>query len=307
MNANTNRSGRDNVGVLMSWLPGDQGPLHMSPIFSSKPKDPARQELRNREEAIAEIENWNLLYVALTRAKEAVYISGLANKLDQPIAPNSWYDRLHRAGVNCADKLDDVVYKAKPTSDVLNSHEFFDFNVSWQGESSLLAPFDEELMSPEQQKVIDLGVAFHAIMEHVMRMGIKKIEEVPSSDELVSWLNIDANLVNDARRYAMNVLSSDVVKDFFFGSEIENSWEELDIASSDGRLLRIDRLVELPNQLLILDYKLSIPDVTHDLYQKYQLQMATYRESVAKLRPDKEVKSYLLSGKGEFLEMKGPN
>ncbi len=308
MNTNTNRSGRDNVGVLMSWLPGDQGPLHMSPIFSGKPKDPARQELRDQEEAIAEIENWNLLYVALTRAKEAVYISGLANKADQPIAPNSWYDRLDRAGVKPLNEFNDVVvHKAKSISDAINSHEFFDFEVTWQGESSSLAPFDEELISPEQQKVIDLGVAFHAIMEHVMRIGIQNARELPSNDELVSWLNIDSDLVNDARRCAMNVLSSDFSKDFFFSAEIENSWEELDIASSDGRLLRIDRLVELPNQLLILDYKLSIPDITHDLYQKYQLQMATYRECVSKLRPDKEVKSYLLSGKGELLEMNGPN
>ena len=152
-----------------------------------------------------------------------------------------------------------------------------------------------------------MGVAFHAIMEHVMRMGIQNAQDLPSEAELVSWLNIDFHLVSDARQCAMNVLSSDFANDFFFSADIKNSWEELDIASSDGRLLRIDRLVELPNQLLILDYKLSIPDVTHDLYEKYQLQMATYRQCVAKLRPDKEVKSYLLSGKGELLEMNGPH
>ena len=140
-----------------------------------------------------------------------------------------------------------------------------------------------------------------------MRMGIRQVEDLPSCDELVSWLNIDPNLINDARRCAVNVLSSNFAEKFFFSSEIQGAWEELDIASSDGRLLRIDRLIELPNQLLILDYKLSIPEVTHELYQKYQLQMATYRQCVSKLRPDKEVKSYLLSGKGELLEMNGPN
>jgi ATP-dependent helicase/nuclease subunit A len=190
---------------------------------------------------------------------------------------------------------------------MVDSHEFFDFEVTWQGDADLSAPFDEELITPEQQKVIDLGVAFHAIMEHVMRMGIRQVEDLPSGDELVSWLNIDPNLIIDARRCAVNVLSSNFAEKFFFSSEIQGAWEELDIASCDGRLLRIDRLIELPNQLLILDYKLSIPEVTHELYQKYQLQMATYRQCVSKLRPDKEVKSYLLSGKGELLEMNGPN
>lgn len=308
MNTNTTRSGHDNVGVLMSWMPGDQGPQHISPIFSSKPKDPARQELRDREDVIAEIENWNLLYVALTRAKEAIYVSGLVNKADKPIAANSWYDRLERAGVKKIEEQDDVVSDAvESTGDMVDSHEFFDFEVTWQGDADLSAPFDEELITPEQQKVIDLGVAFHTIMEHVMRMGIRQVEDLPSGDELVSWLNIDPNLIIDARRCAVNVLSSNFAEKFFFSSEIQGAWEELDIASSDGRLLRIDRLIELPNQLLILDYKLSIPEVTHELYQKYQLQMATYRQCVSKLRPDKEVKSYLLSGKGELLEMNGPN
>ncbi|MFM9156258.1 MAG: 3'-5' exonuclease, partial [Polynucleobacter victoriensis] len=308
MNTNTTRSGHDNVGVLMSWMPGDQGPQHISPIFSGKPKDPARQELRDREDAIAEIENWNLLYVALTRAKEAVYISGLVNKSDKPVAANSWYDRLERAGVKEIEVQDDVATEViKSSGDMVDSHEFFDFEVAWQGEADVSAPFDEELITPEQQKVIDLGVAFHAIMEHVMRMGIRHVEDLPPSDELVSWLNIDSKLASDARRCAVNVLSSDFAEKFFFSNEIQNAWEELDIASSDGRLLRIDRLIELPNQLLILDYKLSIPEVTHELYQKYQLQMATYRQCVSKLRPDKEVKSYLLSGKGELLEMNGPN
>ena len=308
MNTNTIRSGHDNVGVLMSWLPGDQGPEHMSPVFSSKPKDPARQALRDSEAAIADIENWNLLYVALTRAKEAVYISGLANKGDKPVAANSWYDRLERAGVKRMTELDDVALHAiESTSNSVDRHEFFDFEVTWQGTSNISEPFDEELITPEQQKVIDLGVAFHAIMEHVMRMGIQDPQDLPDSGELMAWLNISPELIDDARRCAANVLSSNQAKDFFFNPQIQNAWEELDIASPDGRLLRIDRLIELPDQLLILDYKLSIPEVTDDMYQKYQLQMATYRQCVSDLRPDKEVKSYLLSGKGEFLEMSGPH
>lgn len=309
MNANTTKSGHDNVGVLMSWLPGDQGPEHMSPIFPGKLKDPARQGLRDGEAAIAEIENWNLLYVALTRAKEAVYISGLANKGDNQIAANSWYDRLDRAGFKPPEQFDstDIPNEIPSIASETNTHEFLDFEVTWKGPTNTSAPFDEELITPEQQKVIDLGVAFHAIMEHVMRMGIQDAKDLPSSDELMSWLNIGPDLIEGARRCAMNVLSSDQTKDFFFSPQIQQAWEELDIASADGRLLRIDRLIELPDRLLILDYKLSIPDLTDDLYQKYQLQMSTYRQCVSTLRPDKEVKSYLLSGKGQLLEMNGPN
>jgi ATP-dependent helicase/nuclease subunit A len=304
MNANVNRSSRDSVSVLMSWPPGDLGPDHISPMFSAKPKDPAREVLRQNEKDIEIIENWNLLYVALTRAKEAVYISGSAAKGDQAIAPNSWYDRLIRAGIPQRDVL---VQSSRKTVDAGSAisvpQEFLDFKVTWQGEVREPAYFDEELIDPERQQVIDLGVAFHAIMEHLMRAKIQSTSELPNSEELKAWLKIDSNFVEPARQCAIKILSSEKAKKFFFDENIINSWEELDISTQDGRLLRIDRLIELPQELMILDYKLSIPKPEDELYAKYALQMATYRECVARLRPDKAIKSFLLSGQGEILEM----
>ncbi len=311
MNTNTNKSGRDNVGVLMSWLPGSDAPDHISPIFSAKPKDPAREFLREQEEQIAQIENWNLLYVALTRAKEAVYISGSANKGDSKsetaIAKNSWYDRMVRAGVKEIPEAPELVsppvgqHPISPSSDIKQS--FADFNVLWRGIANTNIRFDEELVSVEKQNMIDLGVAFHAVMEHVMRAGITDSSELPDTNEIIAWLNISPDLAIDARRCALNVLSSAKAQNFFFDPAIQAAWEELDIADSNGRLLRIDRLIELPSELIILDYKLSIPDPNSDLFTKYDAQMRTYRECVAQLRPDKPVKSYLLGANGDVLEM----
>jgi ATP-dependent helicase/nuclease subunit A len=151
--------------------------------------------------------------------------------------------------------------------------------------------------------MIDLGVAFHAVMEHVMRAGIADSSHIPSAEEIVAWLNISPELAPEARRCALNVLNSEKTKHFFFDPTIQASWEELDIADPNGRLLRIDRLIELPSELLILDYKLSIPDPKSKLFAKYNSQMSTYRECVAQLRPDKPVKSYLLGVNGDVLEM----
>ena len=311
LNTNTNKSGRDNVGVLMSWLPGNDAPDHISPIFSAKPKDPAREFLREQEEQISQIENWNLLYVAMTRAKEAVYISGSANKGDSKseaaIAKNSWYDRMVRAGVEVmpdSSELPTILTdqnSANPNTAI--DQLFADFNVSWRGKPDANIRFDEELVSVEQQNMIDLGVAFHAVMEHVMRSGIRDSSEIPSAEEITAWLNLSPEVATEARRCALNVLNSGKTKHFFFDPTIQASWEELDVADSNGRLLRIDRLIELPGELIILDYKLSIPNPTNELFAKYDAQMSTYRECVAQLRPDKPVKSYLLGANGDVLEM----
>jgi ATP-dependent helicase/nuclease subunit A len=314
MNTNTSKSARDNVGVLMSWLPGNDAPDHISPTFSAKPKDPAREFLREQEEQISQIENWNLLYVALTRAKEAVYISGSANKGDPEgdaaIAKNSWYDRLARAGVKPMPDSPELAINLLDQNAVTNHSDmkqpfesFADFNVSWRGETDKNIRFDEELVSVDQQRMIDLGVAFHAVMEHVMRAGISDSSEMPSAEEIIAWLNISPELATDARRCALNVLNSVKAKHFFFDPSIQASWEELDVADSNGRLLRIDRLIELPSELIILDYKLSISEPSSDLFAKYDAQMSIYRECVTQLRPDKPVKSYLLGANGDVLEM----
>ena len=201
-------------------------------------------------------------------------------------------------------ELPAVFVDQKPISENIDIEQSFaDFNVLWRGIANTNIRFDEELVSAEKQEMIDLGVAFHAVMEHVMRAGIKDSSEVPSAEEIIAWLNISPDLVADARRCALNVLNSAKAKQFFFDPAIQAAWEELDIADSNGRLLRIDRLIELPNELLILDYKLSIPDPNSDLFTKYDAQMRTYRECVAQLRPDKPVKSYLLGANGDVLEM----
>lgn len=317
MNTNTNKSGKDNVGVLMSWLPGNDAPDHISPTFSAKPKDPARESLREQEEQISQIENWNLLYVALTRAKEAVYVSGVAGKGDlegdAAIAKNSWYDRLARASVKpMPDSPEQPINLLDKNRGVSNSdneqiiksfQSFADFNVSWRGEVNRSIRFDEESVSVDQQRMIDLGVAFHAVMEHVARAGIRNSSEMPSEQEIIAWLNIPSELASDARQCALNVLNSPKTKNFFFNPAIQTAWEELDIADSNERLLRIDRLIELPDQLIILDYKLSIPDPASELFTQYDAQMKIYRECVALLRPDKPTKSYLLGANGDVLEM----
>ena len=126
---------------------------------------------------------------------------------------------------------------------------------------------------------------------------------MPSDNELSAWLHIDKDVIGQARACAIKVLESKQAAQFFFNGDIQSSWEELDIATHDGRLLRIDRLVELSDRLVILDYKLSIPEESDPLYDKYRRQMSVYRESVSRLRSDKPVESYLLSANGDVLAL----
>lgn len=303
MNANTSRSNQDHVGVLMNWQPDQSAPSHMSPFFSGKPRDLARQHLREQEDAIAQIENWNLLYVALTRAKESVYISGAAAKANQAINDLSWYGRLSRAGIPELE-MDDSFFETAQTIQEPKSMDqsFKDFVVSWRGQART-ALFAEDLVLSQDQQMIDLGVAFHLVMEHVTRLSLSNADQLPNAEALMSWLNLPRQLAQEARSCALMTLQSPATQHFFFDSNILQRWAELDIADSEGRLLRIDALVEYPDYLAILDYKLSIPQTDTELFKKYQKQLTVYESAVSALRPDKPLKTFLISAEGEVLEL----
>ena len=309
MNANSARSNQDHVGVLMNWQPEDDAPNHISPFFASKPKDLARQHLREQEEKIAEIENWNLLYVALTRAKESIYISGTqakGAKSEAPASEGSWYARLLKANVPEMDSdqlVESAHERALPIAELSHPSQIKDFVVSWEGSVTQVKSSHENIFNVEEQYLLDWGVAFHAVMEHVMRMPLTHIDQMPSAEELVAWLNLPSSLAIKARQSALNILGSAQANQFFFNPDILASWEELDISDESGRLLRFDRLIELPDRLIVLDYKLSIPEASSEAFRKYQIQMAVYRQAVSLLRPEKNVQSYLLSANGEVLEI----
>ncbi|WP_137679063.1 double-strand break repair helicase AddA [Aurantiacibacter suaedae] len=56
-------------------------------------------------------EHWRLLYVAMTRAEEALFIGGALGKLEKEPAPDSWYSRL--APLFAGDPLEDDIWGAR--------------------------------------------------------------------------------------------------------------------------------------------------------------------------------------------------
>jgi len=66
----------------------------------------------------------------------------------------------------------------------------------------------------------------------------------------------------------------------------------------------MDRLVELDDHLAIIDYKLTIPKEGSEQYEKYRAQLKNYQAELTRIREDKPNKAYLISSKGEMVEVK---
>ena len=81
------------------------------------------------------------------------------------------------------------------------------------------------------------------------------------------------------------------------------AWNELDIASQDGKSFRMDRLVEFDTHLAIIDYKLTIPPEGSEQYEKYCKQLANYQKVLERIRSDKPSKAFLISSLGELKQL----
>ena len=62
----------------------------------------------------------------------------------------------------------------------------------------------------------------------------------------------------------------------------------------------MDRLVELDDHLAIIDYKLTIPELGSEKYEKYRKQLQGYQTELTRIRKDKPNKAYLISSEGKM-------
>jgi ATP-dependent helicase/nuclease subunit A len=119
----------------------------------------------------------------------------------------------------------------------------------------------------------------------------------------MNWLGVDQEGAIKLLTHAQKVLTTPELKRYLTSGEWLQAWNELDIASQDGKSYRMDRLVEFDDHLAIIDYKLTIPEAGSDKYEKYRKQLQGYQAELTRIRKDKPNKAYLISSKGEIKEI----
>jgi ATP-dependent helicase/nuclease subunit A len=327
-NANTSKQKKDSSSVLFDWPLGQNAPQGLS-IYNSKLPSEYVKKLLAEEEKIALKENWNLLYVAMTRAKQCLVVSGLGKKKtsNNPslINDESWYAYLMAAGlaeINSEElmSLDINSYSESKVMLKTTTTIIEEVNASFPILPSMPAVIlkdqsEQEDQEDEGTKLVtndnstsfaqELGTAIHLILErHLNDVDRRKAFEVlPEVSVLQHWLNIDAKLMNGAFNAAQTILSQPHLLNYFDPSKYLNAWNELDLIDENSNLLKVDRLVELNEKLVILDYKLNIPAPGTDALSKYENQIKKYAAIIRRLRSDKVVEGYLVDQHGDIYQI----
>lgn len=271
----TSRPRPDGARLHVEWSPERPAPTHAS-FVGPGGAGVARRALLEREAVLREREDRNLLYVALTRARLGVVVSGTRASAAGLGTWYGWLDGVDAPPARPAGAPGNGTDAAAPPS------------VPGDG-----APRPGQVVVPDLPPLhvgvraagptegagdalaVELGHALHRALEWL----------AGGHDEATVLAGLSAFALDETQRRAALTRANTVLRvealqpAFAPGGRAVN---ELDIVAADGTLGRIDRLARVGDDAWIIDYKWSV-DATRR--PEYLEQLAGYRARVAATRP----------------------
>ena len=236
----------DGAGVLVSWSPASAAPEHLSLVARG---DDARDETRAAwfaaDDAQCEQEDWNLLYVAATRARQVLVVSGSRSEREPA---TSWYRRMQAAAAFSVGAAPSEV--GEPIDDKRRLRDFLPEPLATGQRAAIVVDTD----------AMRLGRAWHALLEHG--------KDAPA-DSIARLHGLTREQAAEALAAAAHVRTT-LPQLFAAGGSAE-----LELVAADGELLRVDRLAEIDGTLWVIDFKWRM---TEQERPQYEAQVRRYAE-----------------------------
>ncbi|MBV0899518.1 MAG: UvrD-helicase domain-containing protein [Wolbachia endosymbiont of Fragariocoptes setiger] len=219
-----------------------------------------------------------LLYVALTRAEDELYIFG-----KEPVQNGSWYDLITSHGGPYEKKLlkegIEVLCINSSYPYIYKKHDYFDVPaISLPKNLTNLKTFK---IRSEKNKNCTRGKVIHSILQYIpkiekqrRKIWVKKyLENTDDKDEIYE------KIIAFDEKYGHLEGQSEVT----LGGMIDNK----------SIIVRLDRLCVVKDKVIIIDYK-SHRNISPSLLEEIKIQMHTYKVLVQKIYPNKPVECLVI-------------
>ena len=332
LDANAEKKNKEGNDVLLDWPTHDQRPSHFSLYADQASRGKKRAPLFEQDAAQQAREEMNLLYVAMTRAQQALIVSGNSkgeDKEEKKKSP-SWYDRI-AAAIS--------VIPAQAGIQVIEQASRSETNPLCRPLRGDIESLDSRLRGNDGRGVVALppilptgtratsntlqqqrGIWLHALLQHLTptvsprppageRLG-EITSDLPASGlsrmasssirvALQHHLAIPSAEIDSLWQQAQHLLTSPQLARFFGAQHYRNACNEMPYVNALGELKRIDRLVEFDDEVWVLDYKLGeSADAA-----RYRAQMLEYRSAMQTVYAGKTVRCALVFADGVLSEV----
>jgi ATP-dependent helicase/nuclease subunit A len=298
-------------GWLVEWPSGDARPRHFLLAGRADVRDGLSRELADRQKARDEREALNLLYVAVTRARQYLFVSAFESRRGDPAA--SWHGVCRVAVERLSDGGSAALPGALPDAVAYRSGIFpqapeatRESTESAIEDAGLRGPFiasarmsapshdDEGLRDADSAA---RGIAIHWLLQQLA--DGRSLSDASLPTRLAAVLGTAPELA-DCRSWvaeAERVIAAPALRRFFDAATIQRSWNEVSVqALVDGQLRGgiIDRLVDDGSRLWILDYKTAPRPQPDEMAMRYRGQLAAYADGISALWPGRSVSAGLV-------------
>lgn len=257
-----------------------------SSIAESRYSEEFENEMNKREGDLL-----NTVYVAFTRAESRLYIltedppQDPPKRLTFPLMMSRFQSRMKEEnettffwGEKIRSLPKDKGEEVKPD---IHLHKYH--SSAWNKKVSLSLEMRSQWDESEKQDLDSrsYGSLLHEILSQVYEL--KDLENVLLKFQMAGKITANMRIEINAQLTAL-LLRPEVSP--YFNSKLK-SRNESSILTDKGEILRPDKLVEIDDRLIILDYKSGMPKA------EYQIQLKEYKEQISKISK-KEVVAYLL-------------
>ena len=318
---------RSSLSTLIDWPVENKKPTHFQLVPASKLQDRQTKSLTKQIKDAQQKEDANLLYVAITRARQYLFISGCQPDRG-PFA--NWYQPLFTALQSLSNNTDEQADKHLSYS--FGEHALCDDTISTRADNTkreliiddaltqkihtlekpqvMLAPSRADIhtnssnteqndRNTDNQLAKQRGIVIHRMLE------LLTLDDKQSADTIIKRVSYEMQIQQNKQleswfAIALSNYSHPDLQKIFKPDDIIKIYNECPIQYiNDNRLVYgiIDRLIVKPNQVIIIDYKThqhAVNNNLEEISQEYQQQMRYYANGLKPLWPDKEIISYLL-------------
>lgn len=277
-----------------------EGRLEMSltGLAGEKVKSPGWDKAREADKAVRKLEQDNVFYVAMTRARDLVVLSGAGTK-----KPDGW---LKQAGSFLESASDDILKKRRfsdiperkePGAEEGGPREDFKFQpleipkgidrkpvTALCKKNSLLSNHQ-----PASRNSTRYGTLGHAVLEELARNGWEGDIPVRVERFRAEIGSVETEHLTEQLEAARNVLREET-------TGAETLLAEHPFVLKRGNVIldgAIDLLVQTPAGWKIFDYKFT-SEAPESALESYAPQLAAYQEAVEKMNPGAEVSTALV-------------
>ncbi|MDE2118470.1 MAG: PD-(D/E)XK nuclease family protein, partial [Betaproteobacteria bacterium] len=291
LDANDTQHKPDSYGVLLDWPPSAHRPAHFSLFSDKRGCGVQRAPLFDADEAYARREEMNLLYVAMTRAKQALLVSGNGEP-----AETSWYGRIAQAVEQGDNPLLAAVHAVVPVREKL----------SVEADAALLHPLPAGQHAPRMTAEQRRGIWLHALLQYLappspltpLSQAGEGSAVAREREVLQQRCGIPAGEMESLWQQAHHLLALPALQRYFDPRHYRSACNEMPYVNARGELKRIDRLVEFDGEVWVLDYKTSESANP----APYVAQLAEYRAAMQAVYANKKVRCALLFADGTLCE-----